>query len=70
MSFLFGNLTQQFVSFGSAEAQYFQDVNNITALQELEVAAADFRSAAALDASYLVYIGTSPLIAFIYLLTL
>ena len=67
MSLLLGNPTQQVVSFGSAEAQYFQDV---IALQELEVAAADFHSAAALDASYLVYIGTSPLIVSIYLLIL
>ena len=71
MSLLFGNLTQQFVSFGYTEAQYLQNVNSATALQELQVAAANFRSGAALDASYLVYIGiSSPFFPSIYLLIL
>jgi ABC-type multidrug transport system fused ATPase/permease subunit len=60
MGFLFGQLTQLFVSFGSAQSAYYQDPNNATALQELQVVAAQFRSSAALNASYLVYIGTSP----------
>ena len=59
MGFLFGRLTEQFVSFGSAQSAYYQDPNNATVLQELEIAAAQFRSSAALNASYLVYIGTS-----------
>lgn len=59
MTLFFGNLTQHFVSFGSAEAEYLQDINNVTSLQELQVAAANFRSAAASDSLYLVYIGTS-----------
>ncbi|KAF8546798.1 hypothetical protein OG21DRAFT_1450858, partial [Imleria badia] len=69
MSLLFGSLTQQFVSFGSTQAQYLQNVNNATALQELQEAAANFRSGAALDASYLVYIGIGTLACtFIYMI--
>lgn len=60
MSIIFGNLTQDFVSFGTAELAYYQDVNNATALEQLNVAGAEFRKSAAADASYLVYIGTSP----------
>ena len=70
MALLFGDLTQQFVSFGSAQSVYYQDPNNATAVQELQAAAAQFRSTAALDASYLVYIGTFPLLPSIYLLML
>lgn len=70
MSLLFGNLTQEFVSFGFGAANYLQDTNNATAYQELQIAAANFRNAAALDASYLVYIGTCPLIHSTYLLIL
>ncbi|KAF8442930.1 P-loop containing nucleoside triphosphate hydrolase protein [Boletus edulis BED1] len=62
MSLIFGRLTQDFVSFGTAEAAYYQQINNATALQELEAAAAQFRSTAALDASYLVYIGLGTLV--------
>ncbi|KAG6377083.1 P-loop containing nucleoside triphosphate hydrolase protein [Boletus reticuloceps] len=62
MSLIFGRLTQDFVSFGTAEAAYYQQTNNATALQELQVAAAQFRSTAALDASYLVYIGIGTLV--------
>lgn len=60
MSILFGNLTQDFVSFGTAENAYFQDVNNATAVQQLNAAAAQFRKNSAADASYLVCIGMSP----------
>ncbi|KAH0832051.1 ste6-like protein [Lanmaoa asiatica] len=42
MSLLFGNLTQDFVTFGFAENSYFQNVNNATALQQLQIAAAEF----------------------------
>ena len=70
MILLFGRLTQQFVSFGSAQAVYYQDPNNATALQEIQAAAAQFRSSAASGASYLVYIGTFPLLPSIYLLKL
>jgi len=68
MSLLFGNLTQQFVSFGSAEVAYSMDPNNATVVQQLQAAAADFRSSSAVDASYLVYIGTSPFLPSIYIL--
>ncbi|KIJ64522.1 hypothetical protein HYDPIDRAFT_89952 [Hydnomerulius pinastri MD-312] len=63
MSLLFGNLTQDFVSFGNAELSYFADLQegNATktaaALQTLQSAAVGFRHSAAEDASYLVYIG-------------
>ncbi|KAH7885321.1 P-loop containing nucleoside triphosphate hydrolase protein [Phlebopus sp. FC_14] len=59
MSLLFGNLTQDFVSFGTAEQIYFQAVaagnanQTAEALQALEAAAAEFRHSAAADASYL-----------------
>lgn len=59
MSLLFGSLTQDFVSFGIAEIAYFQDTNNATVRQQLDLAAADFRQKAAADATYLVCIGTS-----------
>ena len=53
MSLFFGNLTNSLVNFGiAANATHF-DVNNAT----LIAAANDFRSAAALDASYITYMG-------------
>jgi len=55
MSLLFGNLTQDFVKFGSVIGQ--AHLGNATAIAEVPVAAAAFRHTAALDASYLVYIG-------------
>ncbi|KAI9457410.1 ste6-like protein [Boletus coccyginus] len=67
MSLIFGKLTQEFVSFGS-QAGYLQDVNNATALQELQAEAAHFRSATALDSLYVVYIGIGALVCtFIYM---
>ncbi|EIW81035.1 ste6-like protein [Coniophora puteana RWD-64-598 SS2] len=63
MSLLFGRLTQDFVGFGTdlALAQAAMQSGNQTAIQETEqvlsVAAAGFRHSAALNASYLVYIG-------------
>ena len=55
MSLMFGNLTQDFVSFS-------QDISNLgsgdpNAQATLDAAAASFRHNAALDASYLTYIG-------------
>lgn len=69
MSLLFGRLTQDFVSFGAA-------LNNLTlpgpdgdaARANYPQAAAEFRHAAALNASYLVYIGVGMLFAtFVYM---
>ena len=51
MSLIFGRLTQDFINFEGVD--------------QTSTAAADFRKATALDASYLVYIGISlPLISF------
>ncbi|KAG6840985.1 hypothetical protein C0991_002875 [Blastosporella zonata] len=55
MSLLFGNLTQEFVTFGTTIAE--ANAGNITAHNALPAAAAHFRHTAANDASYLVYIG-------------
>ncbi|KAG6857152.1 hypothetical protein H0H87_008722 [Tephrocybe sp. NHM501043] len=56
MSLLFGNLTQEFVNFGTI-IHYADGGRNLTAVNEVPIAAAHFRHTAALDASYLVYIG-------------
>lgn len=63
MTLIFGNLTQDFVTFGLAENEYYQslqsqDANVIEQAQAtLDAAASSFRHSANLDASYLVYIG-------------
>lgn len=63
MSLLFGNLTQDFVTFSLAENNYTASLQtgNPTAIaqaqQILDAAAVEFRSSSALDASYLTYIG-------------
>ena len=63
MSLIFGNLTQDFVTFGLAENVYYQslqsnDANAISQAQiALEAAASEFRQNASLNASYLTYIG-------------
>jgi ATP-binding cassette subfamily B (MDR/TAP) protein 1 len=63
MTLIFGNLTQDFVTFGIAENEYYQslqseDPNVIQqAKAALDAAASAFRHSAGLDASYLVYIG-------------
>ncbi|KAF9242529.1 ste6-like protein [Melanogaster broomeanus] len=63
MSLLFGNLTQDFVVFGSAQLTYYQELQTgnataiTTAQQALDAAAAEFRQSAAANASYLVYMG-------------
>ncbi|KAF7978444.1 hypothetical protein HWV62_632 [Athelia sp. TMB] len=56
MSLIFGNLTQQFVSFGQTLARAQSDPSG-TNSAALAAAASDFRTASAQDASYLVYIG-------------
>ncbi|KAG6907876.1 hypothetical protein DXG01_007040 [Tephrocybe rancida] len=55
MSLLFGNLTQEFVNFGTVIN--YANTGNATAIAQVPAAAAHFRHTAALDASYLVYIG-------------
>ncbi|TFK40835.1 P-loop containing nucleoside triphosphate hydrolase protein [Crucibulum laeve] len=55
MSLLFGNLTQDFVNFGTTLNQ--ANNGNATAAARIPEAAAAFRHSAALSASYLVYIG-------------
>ena len=57
MSLLFGRLTQDFVSFGTVMLQAQQ--GDATAQSQLPAAAAAFKRSAALNASYLVYIGKS-----------
>lgn len=59
MSIIFGNLTEAFIDFGST----LEGFNNGTAsADQLEDSAAHFRHVAALDASYLVYIGLGILV--------
>ena len=55
MTFLFGNLTQDFVKFGTVLNEIAQGVPG--AQDQLPAAAASFRHASALNASYLAYIG-------------
>jgi len=55
MALLFGNLTQDFVVFGTVIAQ--SQAGNATATALIPEAARQFKRTAALDASYLVYIG-------------
>lgn len=55
MSLIFGNLTQQFVEFGQVILE--SNSGNATATARVPEVAAQFRHAAANDASYLVYIG-------------
>ena len=54
MSIVFGNLTQNFVEFGTATSE-FQDGNATQA--DVDSAAAGFRSSANMNAADLVYIG-------------
>lgn len=55
MSLLFSRLTQDFVSFGTAIINAQKGIQG--AAQELPAVAAAFKHSAALNASYLVYIG-------------
>jgi len=63
MAVIFGNLTQDFVTFGLVENEYYQslqsnDANTIAQAQiALQAAASELRHNASLDASYLTYIG-------------
>jgi hypothetical protein len=59
MSLLFGNLTQDFVNFGIAINNL--DPNDPESKTELDQAAEKFRHVAGNDASYLTYIGMSPI---------
>ena len=62
MSLIFGRLTQDFINFQVVRVEAEQGLaDGIAALPE---AAAEFRRASALDASYLVYIGITLLINF------
>ncbi len=55
MTLLFGNLTQDFVQFGTVLNEIAQGVPG--ARDQLPAAAAAFRHGAALNAAYLAYIG-------------
>jgi ATP-binding cassette, subfamily B (MDR/TAP), member 1 len=57
MTLMFGNLTVAFVDFGTAAQNAFQNGATPQALQALQQAADHFRSVAAKDALYLVFIG-------------
>lgn len=57
MSLIFGRLTQDFVSFQVGRLQAEQ--GSADAAAALPALAAHFRHEAAMDASYLVYIGTT-----------
>ncbi|KAG1825477.1 P-loop containing nucleoside triphosphate hydrolase protein [Suillus subaureus] len=74
MTLIFGNMTQDFVTFGSAENEYYQalqsnDTNMIAqARAALDVAASAFVHSASLDASYLAYLGIAMLVStYIYM---
>ncbi|KAG2071587.1 P-loop containing nucleoside triphosphate hydrolase protein [Suillus decipiens] len=76
MTLIFGNLTQDFVTFGLAENEYYQslqseDPNVIEQAQAaLDAAASSFRHHAGLDASYLVYIGVAMFVStYLYMYT-
>jgi ATP-binding cassette, subfamily B (MDR/TAP), member 1 len=55
MSLIFGNLTQDFVTFGTSISE--AKTGNATAEAQIPIAAAAFRNATARDAADLVYIG-------------
>ena len=61
MSLIFGRLAQDFVNFQIIRAQVEKGLPE--GLAALPDAAAHFRRAAALDASYLVYIGITTLLS-------
>ncbi|KAG2039964.1 P-loop containing nucleoside triphosphate hydrolase protein [Suillus americanus] len=76
MTLIFGRLTDDFVTFGLAENEYYQslqsqDANVIEQAQAaLDAAASSFRHSASLDASYLVYIGIAMLVStYLYMYT-
>jgi ATP-binding cassette subfamily B (MDR/TAP) protein 1 len=57
MTLMFGNLTVSFVDFGTAAQNAFQNGASPQDLQALNEAANHFKSVAAKDALYLVFIG-------------
>ncbi|KAG2121897.1 P-loop containing nucleoside triphosphate hydrolase protein [Suillus clintonianus] len=76
MTFIFGNLTQDFVTFGLVENEYYQslqsnDPNVIEQAQAaLNAAASAFRHNAGLDASYLTYLGIAMFVStYLYMYT-
>ncbi|KAG1864868.1 P-loop containing nucleoside triphosphate hydrolase protein [Suillus subluteus] len=76
MTLIFGRLTEDFVTFGLAENEYYQslqsqDPNVIEQAQAaLDAAASGFRQSASQDASYLVYIGIAMFVTtYLYMYT-
>jgi ATP-binding cassette subfamily B (MDR/TAP) protein 1 len=68
MSLIFGNLTQQFVAFGTAVSKAKE--GDARAAARIPAAVAAFRHTSAKDASYLVYIGIGMMVCtFIYMTT-
>ncbi|KAI5121086.1 hypothetical protein M0805_008599 [Coniferiporia weirii] len=68
MSIIFGNLTQSFVNFGAAVQNLVP--GDPASLEQVQQSAASFRHVAALDATYLVYIGLGMLVCvFTYMYT-
>jgi hypothetical protein len=64
MTLMFGNLTLAFVRFGTAIQNAYASGAGPAAMQELRDASDNFKTSAAQDALYLVYIGMSfPLLA-------
>lgn len=60
MSLMFGRLTEDFVTFNTIlNYAYHDGQNNQTAIDQIATASAEFKHAAALNASYLVYMGAS-----------
>ncbi|KAG2126824.1 ste6-like protein [Suillus clintonianus] len=65
MTFIFGNLIQDFITFGLAQNEYYQSLqyNDANAIEHAQVAlnaaASKFRHDAGLDASYLTYLGVA-----------
>jgi len=68
MTLLFGNLTQEFVAFGTVIAQ--SQAGNATATAFIPQAADTFKSTAAKDAMYLTFIGVAMFVcSYIYMYT-
>ncbi|KAG2740983.1 P-loop containing nucleoside triphosphate hydrolase protein [Suillus brevipes Sb2] len=76
MTLIFGNMTQDFVSFDSVQNEYYQSLqsNNSTAIEQaqaaLDAAASSFIHNASQDASYLVYLGIAMFVStYMYMYT-
>jgi ATP-binding cassette subfamily B (MDR/TAP) protein 1 len=68
MSLIFGNLTQQFVAFGTAVSA--AKAGDSDAAARIPAVVAAFRRTSAQDASYLVYIGLGMMVCtFVYMTT-